>query len=207
MNQAKNNGATIVKRISAGISGTFKGRVSHFNQFLIISSISLIVLICVFIPISIKFPQFFPILYLFVWAFVILLVAGFLRYCLVKPTDEDYPITTKIMAMSKAIEIKNAPASLITQEFIAMVSSMQFFQNEPPKGLIEGEVTDKKAIKMLSEEEREEFSKKEGKDIIQHQKIIVDEVVKLKLEHSVNPPKVETTSTDTNSGESSNTDL
>lgn len=177
---------------SAGISGVFKGNVSSFNQFIIIISIALIVLIIIFTTATIKSNfNFLSAIYILLAMLGLFWVAGFIRHCCIKPADDSYPTTTKIAAINKVIEIQNAPSALITQEFISAMASLRFFENDAPVGLIEGTAGDPTSIKLLTEQERQSFKEDEKKKIIEHQKDVVVKVQALNLSAQVINPKVD----------------
>ncbi len=181
----------VTHKLSAAIAGQFTGSVSNFNQFVIIGSIVLTFLIFGFAHLSLKNANIFlPILYFFIFIFCIFLIFCFCRHCRVKPADEIYPITTKVMALDRSLEIQNAPQSLITQELLSYITALRFFQNEPPMGIIEGKITDKSSIKMLNEEERMRMKQEEEKKIIEHQNAIVKQLETLKASVIINSPEV-----------------
>ena len=107
------------------------------------------------------------------------MLSGFVRSCWIKPEDERYPTSTKFMGSNKIVEIKNMPKSLLTRELLTTMASLVFPENEPPVGLIEGNVTDDKSIRKLSEEEKKQFQEKEHKEIQEHQSKIAQELRKL----------------------------
>jgi hypothetical protein len=181
MKNKENSSVSVRKEWSAGIAGIFKGKVSNFNQHQIISFVVLIILALICLGgLNLNIAVCMPILIIDVVAIMVLVMAGFIRHCYVKPTDDFYETTTRILGVNKAIEITNMPASLVTREFIEAVAGMQFFENEPPVGLIEGEVTDDKSIRMLSEEERKGYKENERKAILQHQDKIKKQLDELK---------------------------
>lgn len=183
---SKKNGFCTIKKHYAGalLQGTFQGRVSNFNQGLIISLAALIVLIFLCIS-ALKFmpqtliPLFVGILKSLFIAIAILITASFIRHCFVKPQDDSGGVSTKILGMNAVIEINNIPQSLLTKEFIEAVCSLRFFQNDPPVGLIKGDPADKKSIVMLNEDERERIKKEEEAAILEHQKKIREEIKNL----------------------------
>lgn len=174
-----NNSVNVKRQVTASVLGTFKGRVSSFNQNQIIWLIGLVILILICIKNISSYPSIFtPLLYLFIIAFFVLMAAGFIRSCCIKPEDESYPTSTKFIGFNRMVEIKNMPKSLVNRELLTTVASLVFPENEPPVGLIEGDVTDDKAIRKMSEEERKQFQEKERGEIQQHQRKIVEEVRK-----------------------------
>lgn len=177
MNDKDKNSVSVKKQVTAGILGTFKGRVSSFNQHQIICLIALIILILICIANLGFFPAIFtPLLYISIVAFLVLMIAGFIRSCCIKPEDESYSTATRFIGMNRIVEIKNMPKSLINKELLTAVASLVFPENEPPVGLIEGNVTDDKSIRKLSEEERKQFQEKEREEIQKHQHKIAEEV-------------------------------
>lgn len=177
MNGKHKNSVSVKKQVTAGILGTFKGRVSSFNQHQIICLIALIILILICIANLGSYPSIFtPVLYISMSTFFISMIAGFIRSCWIKPEDESYSTATRFIGMNRIVEIKNMPKSLINRELLTVVASLVFPENEPPVGLIEGNVTDDKSIRKLSEEERKQFQEKEQEEIRQHQHKIVQEL-------------------------------
>lgn len=177
MNDKHKNSVSVKKQVTAGILGTFKGRVSSFNQHQIICLIALTILILICIKnLGAYLSVFTPLLYISVIVFFLLMIAGFIRNSRMKPEDESYPISTRFMGFNRIVEVKNMPKSLLTRELLTTVASLVFPENEPPIGLIEGDVTDDKSIKKLSEEERKQFQEKERKEIEQHQHKIAQEL-------------------------------
>jgi len=180
MDEKHKNLVSVKKQVTAGILGTFKGKVSSFNQHQIICLIALIIFICICISNLGSYPSIFnPLLYISIIAFFLLMLSGFIRSCWIKPEDESYPTSTKFMGFNKIVEIKNMPKSLLTRELLTTMASLVFPENEPPVGLIEGNVTDDKSIRKLSEEERKQFQEKEHKEIQEHQSKIAQELRKL----------------------------
>lgn len=102
-----------------------------------------------------------------------------MRHCFIRPGDDFHETSTRILGINKAIEISNMPQSLVTKEFFEAVCTMRFFENDPPKGVIEGDVTDDKSIRMLSEEERNKLKEEERKAILTHQENIKHKVLEL----------------------------
>jgi len=78
---------------------------------------------------------------------------------------------------------------LTSEVFSALVMS-SYPENEPPVGVIQGDVTDPKSIKILSDKEREDIAKKENKEIEQHRKEVVVKVEALKLKVEAPAPTV-----------------
>jgi hypothetical protein len=177
MNKNNSHQTKVTHKTSAAIASKFTGNVSNFNQFIIIAGAIFVILIGIFAGLSIKSPStFLPILYIFIVLLVLVIVAGFIRHCFVKPTDDVYPMSAKIMALDKSVEIQGMPPSLVLPELLTTIASLSFPQNEPPAGLIKGDVTDKKSIKLLSDEEKVKFEEDEKKAIQEHQKNIVAKV-------------------------------
>lgn len=166
---------------SAGIAGIFKGKVSNFNQHQIISfSVLIIVILICFLGLKLQISIFLPILIIGLIAILVLIVAGFIRHCFIKPGDDFHETSTRILGVNKAVEITNMPQSLVTKEFIEAVSTLRFFENEPPVGLIKGDVTNDKSIKILTEEERRKFQEDERKSILNHQESIKQQIKEFK---------------------------
>lgn len=169
-----NNTLDFKKGLSAGVFTILKGKVSNFNQGLIIyfSALLLLIFICVFNLES--HPKVFVSLFHFsVRAIFVLIGIGVIKNWLSKP---EFPISTKFIGVNREIEMKNVPKSMLTKELFMTVATLIYPENEPPVGLIEGDVTDDKSIKMLKEEERQQFQEKECKAIREHQCKIVQEL-------------------------------
>jgi len=177
----KTNGTFSFKRdFSAGIMAQFRGRVSDFNQTIIIGVIAMLVLISIcFFNLKTN-PDFaIPILVISLILFFLLLLGGFIRQCCYKP-GEEFSASTRICGINKGtIEMTGMPKSYLTKEFFQDLCSLMFPVNEPPIGLIKGDPTDKKSIVMLSEEERDKLKKEEAVAILEHQKKIRQEIKNL----------------------------
>jgi hypothetical protein len=119
-------------------------------------------------------PSFLPLLKIIIVVLLILFVGvvigGFIRNAFTKPEDEFSPVITKFMHQHRAIEIRGLPSSAVTEQFIGGVSALVFIENPPPEGVIEGDATDDKAIRLLSNEEKQRFREKERQEIEQHKK-------------------------------------
>jgi len=95
---------------------------------------------------------------------------GFIRNAFTRPENEFSPVVTKFMHQHRAIEIRGLPSSAVTTEFIGGVSALVFIENPPPEGIIEGDVTDQKAIRLLTDAEKQELREKERQELEQHKK-------------------------------------
>ena len=80
--------------------------------------------------------------------------------------------------LHRAIEIRGLPSSAVTTEFIGGVSALVFIENPPPEGVIEGDVTNQKAIRLLTDAEKQELREKERQELEQHktrvQQVLLD---------------------------------
>jgi len=114
---------------------------------------------------------------------------GLVRHCFIKTEDELTGGSALICAENKIVELKNLPNSLLSKSLIETVCSLRFLENEPPVGLIEGDVTDSKSIKILNEEERAKLKEEEHKAILKHQEKIQEEIKKLQTQVLISLPK------------------
>ncbi len=171
--QDKNPPQSVIHReASARLWGELKGRLSSFNisQIISLTAILLFVVIClVFAGTSPSLLAFLkPLVIALSVLFFLVVVGGSTRNAFIKPQDEFSPVITKFMQQHKAVEIRGLPSSTVTAEFIGEVSSVIFLENPPPEGVIEGDVTDDKSIRLLTEQEKEAIKVKEHQEIEQH---------------------------------------
>lgn len=163
--------------LSAGFFTILKGKVSNFNQGLIIcfSALLILIFICIF-----NFGShptiFIPLFQFSAKAFFALIIICVIRNWFAKP---EFPITAKFVGLNKEMEMKNVPRSMLTRELFMTIATLIYPENEPPVGLIEGDVTDDKSIKKLTKEQRKQFQEKERKAIQEHQHKIAQELRKL----------------------------
>ncbi|MBL8676239.1 MAG: hypothetical protein JNJ47_02270, partial [Alphaproteobacteria bacterium] len=121
---------------------------------------------------------FIPVILVLIIAFLILLFVGLRRQCKISPMDELNQFSAKLVGVDRSYEIK-APNSLLTKELFSALVIPTYPENEPPVGVIEGDVTDKNAIKILTDDQRKALAEKE--EIIQHQKDVVVKVEALTI--------------------------
>ena len=176
--------------IAAGMFGNLTGRVSNSNQYFIIIFAALLILIAILAPLIPVAPKIFiPTILILVVAVLALIVAGLIRQCRINPMDELNQFSAKMVSLGKSYEIK-APSSFLASDLFSALVMASYPENEPPVGLIQGDVTDEKSIKILNDQEREEIAKKENKEIEQHRKDVVVKVEALKLKVEVPAPTV-----------------
>lgn len=176
------NGISLRHTSSAAIAGVFKGKVSNFNQNIIIGLVALLILIGMCLFGLGAFPEILkPVLIIAIFFFFGLILTGAIRHCFIKPEDELPGGSALICAENKVVELKNLPNSLLSKSLIEAVCSLRFLENEPPVGLIEGDVTDSKSVRMLNKEERQKLKEEEHKAILEHQARIQEEIKKLQV--------------------------
>ena len=162
------------REASARLWGELRGRFSSFNVGQIVS----LTAILLFVGLCLTFAGFNPSLLTFLKGivvvllvlFVVVIVGGFIRNAFTRPENEFSPVITKFMHQHRAIEIRGLPSSAVTTEFISGVSAQVFIENPPPEGVIEGDVTNQKAIRLLTDAEKQELREKERRELEQHKK-------------------------------------
>ena len=162
------------KEASARLWGELRGRFSSFNIGQIISLAAILLFVGICLALAPFNPSLLPFLKMIIVVLLILFVGvvigGFVRNAFTKPEDEFSPVITKFMHQHRAIEIRGLPSSAVTEQFIGGVSALVFIENPPPEGVIEGDVTDDKAIRLLSDVEKQQLREKERQEIEQHKK-------------------------------------
>ncbi len=171
----KGAGKTVLHReASARLWGELRGRISSFNAGQIISLAAIVLFSGLFLWFTASVPSLGdflkPIVVVLLVLFVLVIIGGFVRNWRTKPEDEFSPVITKFMHQHRAIEIRGLPTSAVTTDFLGGISALIFLENPPPEGLIEGDVTDDKAIRMLSDQEKAELQQRERREIEQHKK-------------------------------------
>jgi len=191
--ETKDSPKPIVHReASARLWGELRGRFSSFNIGQIISLAAILLFVGICLALAPLNPSLLSLLkttiVILLGLFVVVVIGGFIRNAFTKPEDEFSPVITKFMHQHRAIEIRGLPSSAVTEQFIGGVSALVFIENPPPEGVIEGDVTDDKAIRLLSDAEKQQLRERERQEIEQHKKKVQQALLDMGKGGSVKNP-------------------